>query len=281
MRKIFLHPISRMFISTVLLVGTTFLVKEFITKPFLSSVITQEWIIKTLVTLLGLIVMVAVYYLILKYYEKRPFTELSQKHALKENTIGFMLGFLIISVAVGILYLGGFYEIIHMNSILKFIPLITFIMGSAMLEELIFRGIIFKILENWKGTIIALIASASIFQIPHFMNPHEGLLPAILGVLFGVVTALMYANTKRLWLPFAFHFGWNLAQPTLGTTLSVINDFEILFQAKIDGPEILTGSAFGIEDSIISMLALVILIIIYYQKLIRKKLIIENPAKKN
>ena len=267
MRKIFLHPISRMFISTVLLVGTTFLVKEFITKPFLSSVITQEWIIKTLVTLLGLIVMVAVYYLILKYYEKRPFTELSQKHALKENTIGFMLGFLIISVAVGILYLGGFYEIIHMNSILKFIPLITFIMGSAMLEELIFRGIIFKILENWKGTIIALIASASIFQIPHFMNPHEGLLPAILGVLFGVVTALMYANTKRLWLPFAFHFGWNLAQPTLGTTLSVINDFEILFQAKIDGPEILTGSAFGIEDSIISMLALVILIIIYYQNI--------------
>ena len=137
------------------------------------------------------------------------------------------------------------------------------------MEELVFRGLVYRIIEDWKGSGIALIVSSIIFQLPHFTNPNEALLPAILGILFGLATAVMYAYTRRLWLPFAFHFGWNIAQPALGTTLSGIGDFDLLVDAKLNGPELLTGSAFGIEDSLMSMLVLVILFWIFYQKIIK------------
>ncbi len=103
-----------------------------------------------------------------------------------------------------------------------------------------------------------------VFQLPHFMNPNEYFLPAILGVLFGLVTAVMYASTRRLWLPFTFHFTWNLAQPFFGTSLSGIDEFPTMINARMEGPELLTGSAFGIEDSLLSFGVLVVLFGVFY-----------------
>jgi hypothetical protein len=60
-----------------------------------------------------------------------------------------------------------------------------------------------------------------------------------------------------VWLPFAFHLGWNLAQPFYGSNLSGHNDAGFVINAKFEGPQLLTGTAFGIEDSVLSLLILV------------------------
>ena len=99
------------------------------------------------------------------------------------------------------------------------------------------------------------------------MNSHTGILPGILGVLFGVVTGLMYAYTRRLWLPIAFHFGWNIVQPIFGTNLSGGIEFTKLIEAKLNGPELLIGSEFGLEVSLFSFVMLLIIGLYYYSKL--------------
>lgn len=109
-----------------------------------------------------------------------------------------MIGFGAMGMVVFILYLLGYYNFVAIKSLYEFLPTVAFIFGAAVLEEIIFRGLIFRILEKWKGPIMALLISSLIFQIPHFMNLHTGISPAILGVLFGVVTGLMYAYTRRL-----------------------------------------------------------------------------------
>lgn len=268
--KIFYHPITRIILNTVAIVAITGLVKEFITKPFFTAISPTEYLPKVIVPILSAVLMVAVYYLLVKYYEKASFTDFDQKPAAKEVSLGFLLGFGVISAVVLILYLGGYYKIIDSNTFGSFLPTISFIMGAAVLEELVFRGVIFNILEKWKGSGIAVIASAIIFQLPHFMNPHEAFLPATLGFIFGLLHALLYMDTRRLWIPIAFHMGWNLAQPFFGTTLSGIDGFGIFYHSEMQGPELLTGSAFGVEDSLLSMAVLLGLSWVYYTRVKKK-----------
>ena len=62
--------------------------------------------------------------------------------------------------------------------------------------------------------------------------------------------AMLFIYTKRIWLPFFFHLGWNFAQPFYGSNLTGSNDMGSIIQSKFTGPELLTGGATGIEGSI-------------------------------
>jgi len=269
-KKIRKHPITIILVSTMAIILSTVLIKELITKPVLNIFFSSDLIIKTITAIIGSAVMIITYYLLLKYYEEKSFSEFALKQGFKESFFGFILGFGTIGLVVFLLSVMGYYKIIVVKSIIPFLPTLTFIFGAAILEEIIFRGLCFRLIEKWKGSIIALIVSAMIFQLPHFMNSHTGILPGILGVLFGLVLALIYADTKRLWVPIAFHFGWNLAQPVLGTTLSGVSEFTSLTDAQLNGPELFIGSGFGVEVSLFSFVLLFTIGIYYLKRLIEK-----------
>ena len=277
-KQIVQHPVVKVILSTVFILFGTFAFKEVLTKPILSGVISDDLVAKLIGATISTLVIVGLYYLVLRFYFKRDFSEFSRKYALKELTIGFFVGFLAIASVVSILYFIGFYEITGINSILPFMATFTLVMGGVMMEEVVFRGLLLNTLEKWKGTNLALFVSAIIFQLPHFMNPHEAALPALGGFLFGVATGCMYTATRRLWVPFAFHLGWNIAQPFFGTTLSGIGGFNFLFQTNITGPELLTGSAFGIEDSLLSILTLMLLSLYYYRQTRKKGYLVKMSS---
>ena len=273
-KRILQHPVFKVVLSTVVLILSITLFKEVITKPVLSFFGTPEYLKRIIGSSVSLIVMLVTYYFLLTKYIKRPFNEFPLNKAFSELGGGLLMGFSAIGLVIFILFTLGFYQITGSNDFYAFIPSITYIMGGAMLEEIIFRGLLFKTLESLKGTIFAVIVSAIVFQLPHFMNPHEAFLPALLGFLFGILHALIYAYTKNLWLPFAFHMGWNIAQPFFGSTLSGINGFQNLFLAEIEGPQLLTGSKFGVEDSLLTMLILTILSLFFYSGLRKKGAIV-------
>ena len=274
--RIFFHPITKILLGSLAIVLMTFLVKALLVKPLLTLLVPSEIWAKTIGALTSTGTMIGTYVLLMKFYEKRRITEFSKKGAFGGLVGGFLLGFGVITAEVGILYLLGYYEVIQVNEFLDFLPNITFIIGGAMLEELVFRGLAFRILRKWKGLTVAVIVSAILFQLPHFMNPHESFLPATLGIIFGVAHALMYVYSRGIWLPFAFHVGWNLAQPAWGTTLSGIDEFPLLVQSQMNGPELITGSAFGIEDSLLSMATLVILSIVLYLQSAKRGLLSDS-----
>lgn len=262
--KVLFHPLAKIFLGSVGILVSVFVVKSLLVKPLLTALLPSEIWASIVGALSSTAVMIGAYFLLMKYYEGRAVPELARKGALRWNGLGFLLGFGAITAAVGILYILGCYMPTQVHELVPFLPNIAFIIGAGMLEELVFRGLFFRILWKWKGLWPAILISSVAFQLPHFMNPHEHFLPAILGVIFGIAHALMYVRSKGIWLPFAFHVGWNLAQPTWGTTLSGIDEFPLLVQSEMNGPELLTGSAFGIEDSLLSMAALVGLSVILY-----------------
>ncbi|MEM7550795.1 MAG: type II CAAX endopeptidase family protein [Bacteroidota bacterium] len=261
------HPITKIILSTVAILIAVVSVKELITKPLIALFTESKTVSMTIVSIVGTMVMIVSYYFLNRYYERIPFRDFSKKNFFRDFFGGFLLGFSMVSFTVLMLYLMGYYQIVERLSFVKFLPTLTFIFGAAVLEEIVFRGLLFRILESWKGRTWALIISPLLFQLPHAMNPHWGILPTVMATVFGLTICLMYIHTRTLWLPISFHFGWNLVQPVFGTTLSGIDSFDSLYKPVLKGPAYLTGGLFGLETSIFSIITLTGVCIFFYWKM--------------
>jgi uncharacterized protein len=132
-------------------------------------------------------------------------------------------------------------------------------------EELIFRGILFRIVEERAGTWIALALTGVLFGLSHLFNPHASLWGAIaIAIEAGAMLAAAYAATRTLWVPIGLHFGWNFAAAGIfGTEVSGNGKPEGLLNGVTSGPTLLSGGEFGPEASLYSVVTGVVLTIVF------------------
>ena len=84
---------------------------------------------------------------------------------------------------------------------------------SGAVEEILFRGVLFRNLEDLIGTWAALAASAAFFGLLHISNPHSSAWAATaIAIEAGVLLAAAFILTRRLWLVMGIHFAWNFTQ---------------------------------------------------------------------
>ncbi|MET7336701.1 CPBP family intramembrane glutamic endopeptidase [Nonomuraea sp. NPDC005650] len=127
----------------------------------------------------------------------------------------------------------------------------------AVAEELLFRGVLFRIVEERTGTVIALVVSAVLFGATHLVNVNATLWGALsLALTGGTMTAAAYVATRSLWLPISLHFAWNFTHAGIfGVVLSGSNlPPHGLLNATLSGPAPLTGGTFGPEASLLALL---------------------------
>jgi membrane protease YdiL (CAAX protease family) len=217
-----------------------------------------RWMLSTLVLL-------ATYSLLFRNYEGREITELSRENQLKESLIGLFTGAFSITLIIIVLYVLGYYEVLSTISVIYLLlPLFMFITLSVF-EELVFRGIIYRIAEESLGTNLALMLSALLFGLAHLPNENANAISVVSAASGGILAGLLFSMTKRLWLPIFFHAGWNWAQGSLGVAVSGIEEMPGFVQSSINGPELITGGAFGPENSIYTIaLVLVLSGVTYY-----------------
>lgn len=274
MKKIINYPIVKIILGISICLGVLVGVQNFITKPLILNFIDNKSIGDTIVNYISVAVLLVTYYYMFKFYEKRQITELSKKSLIKELFGGFILGFSILSLVIFILFTLGYYKIISFSGFSYFLAPFSFLVIAALIEEVFFRAILYRILENWVGTYSTLIVISILFELPHIFNDNVTFLSIVLGLLFGFAHGIMYTYSKKIWLPFAFHLGWNFAQPFYDSNLSGLEDVGSVFIAKFNGPKLITGSIYGIEDSILSILFLLILCIVFLQLCIKNNKII-------
>jgi len=126
-------------------------------------------------------------------------------------------------------------------------------------EEIAFRGYILQNLYKEWGSLVALLASSSIFALLHGLNPHFTPLALVGITLAGVVMAYGYFISRSLWLPIAFHFSWNFAQgPLFSFPVSGLASEGLLLLERGDSPSLITGGAFGPEGGVVGMVALLL-----------------------
>ena len=182
--------------------------------------------------------------------EKRAVTELSGPHASRELGAGVLLGALLLSLTVGVLGALGVYQVTGSNGWAAMLATVPGFILASVLEEVVMRGVIFRILEQWLGSWIALVLSAALFGLLHLLNPGTTLLNAASIMLeAGVLLAAAYMLTRRLWLCIGIHFAWNFTQGGIFSAAVSGGATNGLLQAKLVGPEWLTGGTFGVEAS--------------------------------
>ena len=173
----------------------------------------------------------------------------------KHLLLGLVGGTIIFSVAVAIAGALGVYKIVGFgtfNGLLAAIIVPT--IGAAVTEEMLFRGILFRWIEQFGGSWLALLVTSALFGASHLMNPHASLIAAGgIALEAGVMLGAAYMLTRSLWLPMGIHAAWNFTQgevydiPVSGTKV------EGMLDARLVGDPLLTGFGFGLEASVIAI----------------------------
>ena len=194
---------------------------------------------------------VFVYAWVVRWSERRAPVEVAAKGAAGAVGRGVLIGAgLFAAVIVNIAFMGG-YRIAGLGSVSGAVALFGFMAAAAVTEELIFRGILFRILEERTGTWPALALTGLLFGLSHLFNQHASLWGAIaIAIEAGGMLAAAYAATRTLWVPIGLHFGWNFAAAGIfGAEVSGNGAPEGLLNGVTSGPALLTGGEFGPEAS--------------------------------
>jgi len=212
-------------------------------------------------------------------FERRRVEEFAPRAAASELIGGIVLGALLFGATIAVLASLGVYRLAGTGEWPKVVLALAVAMVIGTFEEIVFRGIIFRIAEESLGTWIALLISAAIFGVLHLIGPNATLLGAS-SIVVGASVLLTgaFKATGRLWLPIGIHVAWNFTQGGIfGVTVSG-HPGEGLFQGTLTGPDWLSGGAFGAEGSVVAIVLCLGAGSILFARAVREGLIVEPRA---
>ena len=167
-------------------------------------------------------------------------------------------GLVIISV-VPIVILGrlSFRTTISTHTLARAVLVVFVVFTGALAEELMFRGYPFQRLVEATGAARTVIVFSILFGAVHLMNPGASLWGLINTIVIGIFLSIAYLRSRALWLPWGFHFAWNLTMGLLiGLPVSGYRLFNVVVHGTAAGPRWLTGGSYGIEASSAGALAI-------------------------
>jgi len=193
------------------------------------------------------------YLLYVRRIERRQATELALAGWGREALTGAALGTLLFLVALGLIAAAGNYHVSGIGSWQAVAKSVTEMLFVATVEEVLFRAVLFRIPERSIGTWPALILSSAIFALAHLPNHDITVLALATTALAGVLFTGAYLVTRRLWLPIGLHFAWNFVSSGVLSLPTSGNPARGLLQGSLSGPEWLTGGAYGVEGSLVTL----------------------------
>ena len=207
------------------------------------------------ITVAMVMLALAIYVVFARFIERRPASELSLPGMGREWAIGALVGASLYSLCVLILFVAGVYRVEGLNPWTFVVPAVAMALSSGMFEELLFRGVLFRSVEDMFGGWIALAVSCLVFGLVHLVNPAATILGALyISIEAGVLLAASYMLTRRLWLGIGFHMAWNYTQSAIFSGIVSGGVAEPgLIRSNIKGPDVLTGGSFGLESSVIAL----------------------------
>jgi len=205
----------------------------------------------------GMVLFLALYKAMIRRLEERPVSELGPRHASLEFTLGFVLSFAIVAAMVALLATVGSYHVQGVGPFWMLPHAFLRFMGGALMQRFYFTLILFRLVEEYTGSWGAMGLVAVLFGGMHLGYDHASLHSTLSlvvsdGLLFGAAWLL----TRRLWLIWGLHAGWNFAQDgVFGMANSGITELPSWIHPLVHGPRWLTGGAWGIEASPFTMIA--------------------------
>jgi membrane protease YdiL (CAAX protease family) len=251
-RRIIDYPLVAMVLAVLLVIlcfTAGMLIAQFLVPPIPGFTLPMKF------DLVSIPILLLAYYFVIGRMGEHPHNDYRDRQWLRRLVIGLAAGLAIFSVAVAVAAALGVYRVVGQGDLSGFVPaLLASAIFPAVSEELVFRGILFRWMEEWGGSWVALLVTSALFGAAHLMNPNASAIAAV-GIAFeaGVMLGAAYMLTRSLWLPMGIHAAWNFAQgeiydiPVSGTPVHGMVD------ARLCCNPLLTGGGFGLEASVIAI----------------------------
>ncbi len=217
------------------------------------------------------------------YVVKKPSSFFMIRKPTKEILTWVGIGFVLpLSVILIYLIFGKIELLGHADplssSVITYLVVATISMAllGGILEEVLFRGYMFRILEEKWNTTIAILGPAILFGPIHLlMIDSIDLVNVILVVipitLVGVMLGLIVHVTRNIWNAVVVHGIWNFFM--IGRIIRVSafeeHQFNAIYQLQITSDNILlTGGSFGVESAVpaIAVYLTAILVLLLYTR---------------
>mgnify|MGYP002868398804 CR=1 FL=1 len=236
-------------------------------------------------TLLSTIALIIITILYCKKVEERPLTSMGfrRKGCVKEYFKGLLVGFILMSVVVGIELLTGSLKITGVGdfSFIAILLLLGMMIGffiQSAEEEIMLRGYFLTTLGVHNKIPVAIIVSSIMFSLIHVFNGSFSFLPFLNITLIGAFLALYYIQTDNIWGVAAIHGIWNYSQGNIyGITVSgIISGNSFLMSEQVKGQELLNGGSFGAEGGIVATIVVTIAIILMLVYMYKKGTLVKR-----
>ncbi|WP_440985272.1 CPBP family intramembrane glutamic endopeptidase [Xanthomonas sontii] len=200
----------------------------------------------------------AVFYAIaVRLGERRWPAELAWRAAPLQLGVGLLLGAAMFAAVMAIMAAFGVYTIRWTGAAPVLAPLGK-ALQAGVVEELMLRAILLRLLWRAFGPWLAFALSALLFGLAHLGNPNASVFAALcIAVEAGVMLGAFYVLSGRLWVSIGVHAAWNFTQGYLfGAAVSGTDMGPAIARstAQVGVPEWLSGGAFGPEASLPGLL---------------------------
>ena len=202
-----------------------------------------------------LITVLLTYKLVIVRLGEFPRDDLGRNRAMRNLGVGILLGFLLMAVSVGAAAVAHVYVYLGQGDASQLLhELITSALMAAFMEEVLFRGIFFRWIEEFAGSWAALLVTSALFGLAHIFNPQATWFSSFaIAVEAGLLLGGTYMLTRSLWLPIGLHAAWNFTQGEIFGVPVSGEAVHGLLRSRLSGPPMLAGGGFGLEGSLIAI----------------------------
>lgn len=225
---------------------------------------------------------ISAYYGYVRLFEKRRPAELRLRPV--PLIVGAVGGAALVGIPIAVLFAIHAYQLLGVRGVSASLLGPAALIGiAATLEELVYRCVLFRVVEREWGTRIAMPVQAVLFAFAHVENLTGGsardVAVMIVSVtLLGVLWAAVFVLTRNLWAAAANHAAWNFTILSSGVPLSGIEDWRALapFDSRYAGPDWLTGGRFGPESSLLVIVTVALALIMLLRSASRRGMFVET-----
>lgn len=254
------RPLGRGLLA-LLIAGSSFqgsiLAYRFLVHPMVETALRLDAPTSSLVRRFALFaIAVLAYWGFVRFYERRAPAELLPRW--RWTLVAGIAGAASIGVTILALYATRHFEVVSTQGPGPAFGVFGMLAIAAVMEEVLFRCILFRILEESVGTAVALVASAVVFGAAHGANQGAGALTFVVVTLAGLMWGGVFVLSRNLWVTAAHHLCWNATIFVIGLPLSGDNDVRALapLQSVFHGSTLWTGGVFGPEDSLLNVVVM-------------------------